>query len=262
MYKQIILSIFFLYSSLFSERIENVQAKASVAILGMNAEEAQQLALRRVRAKAIEKANGLEITSTTLIKDGALAMDFLKSYTNGIIINEKVTWLPMSTYQKNATQAPIPEYNIHILADIKIVNKKTDLVLFAELNKDIFIDGDLLELSFISSDDAYIAIFYLGLNDTIYRLVPELDERLLVKEKNKFIYPSKNSNDEFIMQSLKNHKKTTEALWVLATKKDSSVDFSKQFLKEKYSLSEFSEIYADIASECIEKILPYIILNK
>ena len=249
-------------SGLLAQTIKGIKAEASLAIVNINPVEAQQMLLRRVRANAIEKASGIEVTSTTLIKDGALAMDFLKSYTSGIIIKEKITWLPVTTYQLNETQAPIPEYHIRIVADIKLVTKTTDLHFFAKLNKDIFISGENLTLSLLSSDDANFAIFYLGEDDSLYKLVPSMNETMSIKAKQKVLFPSKESEETFTLQALKGHKQTTEALWILASKVGSKVDFSKNFLKDEYTLNEFSILYAEIAHNCTETILPYIILEK
>ncbi|QOY53007.1 hypothetical protein [Candidatus Sulfurimonas baltica] len=159
--KLTLIGLLFSYS-LLAQTIKDINAEASLAIVNINSQEAQQMVLRRARANAIEQANGIEVKSTTLIKDGALAMDFLKTYTSGIIVNEKVIWLPMTTYQLNETQAPIPEYHVKIVADVKIVKKKTDLHFFATLNKTVFINGENLTLSLLSSDDAEFAIFWSG----------------------------------------------------------------------------------------------------
>ncbi len=258
---KILFTLFLFTLALYAEDTQTVEATASVAIVNMKAEEAQSIALRRARSYAIEIANGVEISSSTIVKDGKLELDFIKTYSNGIIIKESITWLPITSYQLNSSQAPIPEYHIKIVADVKLIEKETDLTLNVKLNQEIYRSGEHLHLSLKSSADANIAIFFLGENDRMYKLLPYPNDTLSVKANTLIVYPKKDSENMLTMQALKNHKKTTEALWILSTKTNTNINFEKYFPKEEYTLTEFSNIYAKISSRCVENILPYIILQ-
>ncbi|PJC73031.1 MAG: hypothetical protein CO012_10445, partial [Syntrophobacterales bacterium CG_4_8_14_3_um_filter_49_14] len=47
----------------------NIIAEGSCAIVGMSAEQAQLIALQRARAVAIEQVGGVEVSTSTLVKD-------------------------------------------------------------------------------------------------------------------------------------------------------------------------------------------------
>ena len=87
---------------------KGVKAEAACAIVGMSAEQCQLTALQRARAAAIEQAAGVSVTSATLVTNLTLVADFIKTYTRGYIVSEKVTWLPLGQYQKDPASTPIP----------------------------------------------------------------------------------------------------------------------------------------------------------
>lgn len=243
--------------------IEGISAEAVVAISGKSAEEAEQLALRRARAAALEKANGVQITATTLVKDGRLAIDFLKAYTSGIIVKEEKEWLPPTFYQKDKDSAPIPQYHLKIKADIEIVEKETDLTLNASLNREIFRENDLSHITVETSDESVVAIFYMGADDKIYKLVPDkIFNAIKVKKGEPLVFPAKDSKMEFKMQVLPQRQSVEEAFWIIASKQSENIDFNKIFLKDEYTLHDFFNSYAKIASKCSEAILPYQVVKQ
>jgi hypothetical protein len=113
----IFLAFLFLTQSVCAETVKNVSAEGSCAIVSMSAEQCQLIALQRARAAAIEQAAGMSVASSTLVTNMALTADFIKTYSKGFIIGEKVQWLPLGQYQKDAKTPPIPEYRVKITAD-------------------------------------------------------------------------------------------------------------------------------------------------
>lgn len=260
---QILLTAAILTNAADAKLIEGISAEAVVAISGKSAEEAEQLALRRARAAVLEKANGVQITATTLIKDGRLAIDFLKAYTTGIIVKEEKEWLPPTFYQKDKNSAPIPQYHLKIRANVEIVEKTTDLVLDAALNRQIFRENELSQITIETSDESVIAIFYMGADDKIYKLVPDkIFHAIKVKKNEPLIFPPKDSKMEFKMQVLPERESVEEAFWIIATKRSDNIDFNKIFLKDMYTLHDFFSSYAKIASKCSEAILPYQVMKE
>ncbi len=253
--------IFLCFNLAEAKTLKNQTAKASCAILNTTAQEAKQIALRRARALLIEQANGVSIVSSTLVKDGKLAMDFIKSYSNGYILNEKIEWLPITQYQKDLSTPPIPEYNVKITADVKIVEKVSDLVLSTSLNKKIFRDKEKMFINLKSSKNAKVMIFYLGIDDMLYKITPMSKNDILYLDAQKqSVYP-KLEEDSLIAQILPNKQNITEALWIIATDKNSNIDFYTLFSKDKYSLNEFHKLYSKIAQKCVEEVLPYQIIQ-
>ncbi|MCX7949904.1 MAG: hypothetical protein N2509_07305, partial [Treponemataceae bacterium] len=106
--------------ALSGEIKRGVHAEGSCAVVGMSAEQSQLLALQRARAAAIEQAAGVSVSSSTLVTNATVAVDFIRTYARGFIVGEKVTWLPLAQYQKDPSMAPIPEYRVQIVADVYI----------------------------------------------------------------------------------------------------------------------------------------------
>lgn len=241
-----------------AKQLNNLEAQASSAILNLTAEEAKNLALRRARSMLIEQANGTNISSNTLVKDGALAAEFIKSYSSGIILNEKIEWLPITQYQKNKKTPPIPEYNVKIKGDVLIKEKETNLVLKTSINKNIFKNNEKMKINTLASEESDIAIFFLGYDDKIYKLLPGINEKISINKNLKTEFPRKNK-DEFELEVVvpDNLKKITEALWLIAAKSKDNIPFNIHFDKDVYSLNEFFSIYSKFSQKCAEVILPY-----
>ena len=89
--------------------VRGVVAQGACAISGMSAEQSQLLALQRARASAIEQAVGVKVASATLVRNGAVAVDLIRTYSRGFVVRETVEWLPIAQYQESRGRPPIPE---------------------------------------------------------------------------------------------------------------------------------------------------------
>lgn len=253
-----LLFTFLLFSTLFSKEIKNITVESSSAIVNSTAEEAKNLALRRARSMIIENANGVTVVSNVLVKDGALAAEYIKNYSRGIILNEKIEWLPITQFQKDKNSPPIPEYNVKITADVLIKEKENNLVINSSINKTVYSDNEKMNINLLSSEDVDIAIFFLGYDDKIYKLIPTLEERISL-EKNKEIVIPRRGKDNFDLEVIvpEKMKNVTEAIWIIAAKTKEKIPFHVYFNKDIYSLNEFFSIYSEISTKCNETILPY-----
>lgn len=256
--KYILLILLFIEFT-YAKEIKDITVESSATVINISSEEAKNLALRRARSMIIENANGVEIISSALVKDGSLAGEFIKNYSRGIILNERVEWLPITQYQKNKNTPPIPEYNVKVTADVLIKEKETDLVINSNINKSVFFNHEKMILNLISSDNANIAIFFLGYDDKIYKLFPS-DKNFLIK-KNVPINIPRDNIDDFDLELIvpDKLKKITEALWIISAKESDNIHFNIHFNKEEYTLNKFFSIYSKFSEKCVEQIIPYTI---
>lgn len=104
----LLLVILFSASQLEAKIIKDVTGEGEAAVVGMTAEQCRSMALRRARADAVEKAAGTKVLSSTLIRDAKLVSEFLKSFSHGFIVKEKVKWLPLTTLGDDEDSPPIP----------------------------------------------------------------------------------------------------------------------------------------------------------
>lgn len=253
-----LLLLVILFDLALAKEIKDITVESSAAIVNLTSEEAKNLALRRARAMIIENANGVNVNSNVLIKDGALAAEYIKSYSKGIILNERIQWLPISQYQKDKNSPPIPEYNVKLTADVLIKDKKTNLVLNTSLNKTIFNNNEKMNINIIASENSDLAIFFLGYDDKIYKLIPTISEQIVLN-KNEEISIPRIGKDNFDLQVVvpENLKNITEALWIIGSEKNNNIPFHIYFKKDTYSLNEFFSIYSKISDKCVEEVIPY-----
>ena len=275
-YRLIILSIILLTITIGISEAENrtsmsgeikrsIQTEGSCAIVGMSAEQSQLVALQRARTSAIEKAAGLSVSSSILVTNYTVAVDFIKTYAKGFIISEQVTWLPIGQYQKNQSTAPIPEYRVQITADIYVPQKKIKpFLLEATLNNTVFRTGEKANVTVKSTKEVNIAIFNIMANDTVSMLFPnQYETNNLISPKDKLLFPNKNSIIELEMITLPGHEKDAEAFFVVATERSQDVNFMNMFaMKERMNLNEFFKILSDIVDYSEDVILPYEIVGK
>lgn len=245
--------------------VKNVASEGSCAIVEMTAEQCQLLALQRARAAVIEQASGVSVSSSTLVTNGMLAADFIKTYSKGFIVNEKAEWMPLGQYQKDKSTAPIPEYTVKITADVYVSEKKIKPIgLKAKLNSIIFKDGEKAGIDIKTSRKAKIAIFNITADDKVAMLFPndyEMDSTISGSEHRRF--PDAKSKVELVMHTLQGHKRDAEAFFIVAMDLESTSDFMGIFTPQTpMDFSSFFRKYADIADYCEDAIITYEVIKE
>src|ERR1051325_8660245 len=114
-----------------------VEGTGSVAGDVLMPQEARQLALRQARAQAIEKAVGVEVRAETVVRDFAVASDFIKTLTKGYVRSEHVVRWEQERYQPRANETPIPIYRVTLRVCVLPIATLRDpgFLVTATLNK-------------------------------------------------------------------------------------------------------------------------------
>lgn len=254
--------IFVLLLTSFAGAAEHhVVSHGSCAISGMTDEQAYALALRRARSAAVEQAAGAEVTSASLVTDGRLAGDFIKSFSRGIIVDESVTWEPVGQYQPNPAKPPLIEYRVKLDATVEIPDKaRPNLGLNAELNRHIFrAHKDKLVFTIRTAAPARVAIFNITADDQVVMLYPEANGKpLAVCNGKKLTLPDSKKGGDLLLATLPGHKHDTEALLVAALPDDADATWSASFVEgQPVPLTTFFKRYAALAPQCEDVILSY-----
>ena len=249
---------------LYAETVAGVIGKGEAAVVGITAEQGQLIALQRARADAVEKAAGTRVPGSTLVKDSMLVADFIKTFTCGFIVDEKVTWLPLGTFSENDKTAPTPVYRVEITATVKIPEKKSDPGFFLEasVNRPFYIDGEKAVVRAKVSKKSHLAIFNIRADDRVAMLYPvsSMVKTRALQSNETFLFPSSDSGLVLEMGTLKGHKQDNEAFMVVAVnaEKNPSFRFADYFSADRlYLVTEFFEAYSRVAEAAVEKILPY-----
>lgn len=245
-----------------SRLVQDVVAEGACAISGMSAEQSQMVALQKARAAAIEQAAGVRVASSTLVRDGIVAVDLIRTYSRGFVVKENVEWLPIAQYQDAPNLPPIPEYRVRITADVSIPEKTAvPLGLSAKLNQRVFRHGEKARVEIETRRNSRVAVFNLRADDRIAMVFPTPFEKAnTVIAGRSLRFPSDESRVELVMQALPGRERDAEALFVVAVGKDDGIDFSELFeAGNPMSFSSFFDRYARIAPRSEEIILPYVI---
>jgi len=267
--KRIIIPLFlfliFLCEPCLAE-VKSVQGMGEAAIVGITPEEGWNLAIRRARADAIEQGAGIHVLGSTLVKDFALAADFIKSFTRGFIVNEKIS--EKQCFFDENTTPPTPHYKVVIQASVSIPEKQKGSVkqFRARLNKTIFANGEKAVIGITPYIDLYIGIFNITANDRVIMLCPN---RYLSRKKfmagNAINFPASDSAVELVIQTLEGHKQDTEAFLIVGVPaKEKYKNIFERFKdKESFGVTDFFGIYSEIAVLVSEEIIPYqVIMTK
>ena len=247
-----------------AETVKNIRAEGSCAIVGMSAEESQLIALQRARAAAIEQAAGVSVTSGTLVTNMILRADFIKTYAKGLIVREKVEWLPLGQFQKDSSPPPIPEYRVRISADVYVPQVKIKPIgLQAKVNSGVFKSGERAILELKVDREAKIGIFNITADDKVTMLFPNDYEKNNIVPKNRaLIFPEENSKVELIMQTLPGHKRDAEAFYIVAMDEGGQKKFMDLFTPGRsMNFSAFFKKYSEVADYCEDMILTYEVLG-
>jgi hypothetical protein len=243
-----------------AETIQGVKAEGLCAIVDMSAEQCQLIALQRARASAIEQAAGVSVASSSLVTNMALAADFIKTYAKGFIVKEKVTWLPLGQYQKDASMPPIPEYHVSIVVDVTVPKSRIEpLGLKAKTNGKLYKNGDKSVIEISSVREARVAIFNITADDTVVMVFPnEHDKDNHIAGKGKLLYPNKDTKTELVMNTLEGHVRDAEAFLVVGVDAGHVRRLGEIFRPlAPMSFSNFFSKYADIADYSEDVMLTY-----
>ncbi|MBI5141641.1 MAG: hypothetical protein HZA20_05540 [Nitrospirae bacterium] len=244
--------------------VRGVKAEGACAVVGMTAEQARLTALQRARQAAIEQASGVRVDSSAVVTEARLAVDFIRTYSSGYIVEEDVTWLPLGQYQRDSSSPPIPEYRVSITATVRLPEKKIKpLGLAASLNGSLFRAGEAARIAVSTERPARIAVFNIMADDRVAMIFPTSDGgyNIMTDGKNIVTYPSR-KEDQIVIANLPGHTRDAEAFFIVAMDAGHEGDFVATFGHNPMEFKEFFKRYAGIADNCEDAIFPYEVVGK
>lgn len=247
-----------------AEIIKNVTADGSCIAVGMTADQAKLTAVQNARMAIIEKASGVRITSSSVISDGRLAVDFIRAYTSGYIVKESYNWHDIRQVKTDKLSAPIAEYGVTVTADVYIPQKKSELGLKADINASVFKTGEKATLSIKTGKDAQVAVFNITADDKVVMLYPnQYVKNCVLKKDAAMLFPEKDDVFDLEMSTLEGHRTDSEAFLVSVLPAGYKLGFQLIFgFNEPMSFAEFFNLYSKIADDAEDKILAYTIIGK
>jgi hypothetical protein len=241
------------------------EGTGSVAGDVLTPQEARQLALRQARAQAIEKAVGVEVRAETIVRDFALASDFIKTLTKGYVRSEHVVRWDQERHQPRANETPIPIYRVTLKACVLPVATLRDPGFFvtATVNKVVFTPGEKASLAVKSTRPAAITIYNLTADDQVrpYDGAPLMGLPLQLEASEIGMFPP--TGVSLVMELPTGHSRTSEAFIIVATKRADHVVLPMHVgTQGTVSLPEFYAALAAVEADVVETIAPYSIVGR
>ncbi|MDY6822181.1 MAG: DUF4384 domain-containing protein [Thermodesulfobacteriota bacterium] len=245
-----------------NRKVTNVTGQGACIIDRITAEQAKQIALRRARAAAIEKAAGVTVQAATVVKNSTTAVDFIKSYARGYIVRETLQWAPLGQYQETPDSAPIPEYRVAITADVVVPEKTASYGLTAELNRTFFQQGEDLAVNVSANKPVAVALFNIMADDRVTMIYPTRQSGIRTAGPHQTVYPPPDSGAVWEMAVLPGHDQNAEAIFVAAALPD-TVDFFQYFTPlTTMAITQFFARYSQFTDQCQDVLLPYVVHKK
>lgn len=214
-----------------------VECMGEAVIQNITHEEAQLAAKRKARLDAVEKVCGIRLQSETLVKDFILAGDFIHSISYGQVVEEKnIQWETENIPSQDGSSPPVILLKMTMQARVAISEDKPDPSFRIEstINRSTFQSGDEVVITIQATQDCYITLFNIAANDSVYILFPNehFSTPGFLKSGKKYEIPNKRdrkSNMSIRVAPLQGHKKDTEVVKIVATKKE--IKFPYHFKK-------------------------------
>ena len=172
---------------------EWVTVEGIAPIENVTKSEARKMAIDNARREAVEKVVGVDILSETMVINYNVSGDVIRTIPHGKVIgqeilNEDIELIPA----KNMGEAPYLAYRVKLRAKVIKEKGQTDVFfrLAAELNRNVFKEGDLIEIKVTPSRDCYLSIFNILEDETVIILFPNrFRTNNFVKANTTFTFP-------------------------------------------------------------------------
>ena len=200
-----------------------VETQGEAVLANATAEEAQSLALRSARAQAVEEAVGTELRSYGVVRNMATAVDLIRAFTRGYVLEEEDVRWTQSDYREAPENPPLTVYRVDLRVCVAPLNGRRDpyFSVTAKLNKDIFVAGEKAHITIQCAKDCHLTIFNWTADDHFTLLLPnDYQPETPLRSAEEFIFPPSGSGLALIVETLPGHRLDTEAFLIVATKKE------------------------------------------
>jgi hypothetical protein len=179
-----------------SQESEWVTVEGIAPIENVTKSEARKIAIDNARREAVEKVVGVDILAETMVINYNVSGDIIRTIPHGKVIGQEIIKEDIELIPaKNKGEAPYLAYRVQLRANVIKEKGQTDVFfrLTAELNRNVFKEGDLIEIKVTPSKDCYLSIFNILEDETALILFPNrFQQNNFVKANTTFIFPSSN----------------------------------------------------------------------
>tara|TARA_Y100001968_G_C19247759_1_gene662774 strand:+ start:119 stop:958 length:840 start_codon:yes stop_codon:yes gene_type:complete len=226
---------------------------------------AEDKAINDALSKIINYHSGVRINSATLsYSDDSIDHfnQFISSMSTGIVLDKEIIFSDLIKMSNGEYY-----YKVELKAKIGELKGKDDpkFILRANLNRDIYQDGDEMILDVSSSKDCYVYIFNILPDETVSTLVPSqyLNNNFLQRGKTLSFPPN---NDIKLKVTVPEDKEyTSEMLIVLGIKKENKKKdevFNFNLDNHISTMNELMKFIMDFPKDQIKQVTQVYIIKK
>ena len=154
------------------------------------------------------------------MRDLTLAGEFIRTLTQGYIVDETGLRWEQDLLQEAPEKPPLTVYRVHLKCCVASQGEQRDpyFTLSVRLNKNIFAAGEEAELKIKSSRKCYVSVLNLSADEHFKVLLPNAHQPVLCLSRGaEFVFPPEGL--ALVMEPLPGHRRDTEAFLVVATKR-------------------------------------------
>lgn len=205
-----------------------VEAKGEAAVENVTAKEAQQLALRGARARAVERVAGIEVQANVVVRDAVLAGQFLRSLAHGYVLKEEILRWERVNFQEAPDKPPLAVDRVYLRACVapQLGRRDPDFTVVAQFDNDktTFNARDRASLKVECTGACYITIFHLAATNRFSIVLPIVNqsgnvdqpEEKLQPKREPLIFPPRGKI--LPMHTVSGYGRETGAYLIVATK--------------------------------------------
>ncbi|WP_455219523.1 DUF4384 domain-containing protein [Kaarinaea lacus] len=217
------LGIFILSTSNFAsakDELREVTAVGKAVISGNTTyDQAKTQALNQARTLAVEQAAGVTVNNVSIIQDGLMLVDLVKTFSHGFLVKESRKSWSGSWAEGNSTDNPgFPIIEVALTGTVKVLPKSffRNYNISATLNKKTYTNGERVQIKVKAKEDMYVLIAnYTSTNNIIPIFPSPYHKNNLLKAGSTLAIPElDNSHFTLAVSNYAGHKEDVEAFLV------------------------------------------------
>ena len=227
-----ILETAFFVPSIWAKEFEWVTVEGMAAMENITKEEAKRLAEKDAMRRAVEKVVGIDILAETIVIDYKVSGDIIRALPYGKVVDKEIIERDIEERQDKRGDL-CATYTVKMRIKVLKEEAKADpfFAIQASINRQVFKEGDDVEIKVIPTKDCYITIFNILEDDKVIKLVPNRFRKdNFVKCKEALVFPDESDKRRGIRLKAylgKEKESVVETYYILGTKEALNFDIEK-----------------------------------
>lgn len=252
--------------------LKKVTAVGKAVISGnVSYDQAKAHALHQARGLAVEQAAGININSSSIIKDNLMLVDLVKTFSYGFLVEETIVdWRGSWLTDTDPAQPGYPILEVTLTGVVDVLPKSffRNYNLTARLNKSLYTEGEPVTFKISAKEDMYVVIANYTSNNNIIPVFPNhyYPDNLVLAGKTLSLPRKGKRNMEITVGNYQGHTQDAEAFLIFGFPKNvrtSDIPWASVFVSGKeIAYADFFKTLLNLPVRWIsENTLVYTVTN-